>query len=126
MRFPPIPFSFANRLIRPRLLASDATSSPPPSSHSQLPYLVPRNSRGYLPVYSKVRYGGTRHLISIRNVEGNIKALADELLRDLSDPKLIGSTPTNARIIRSNHGHLVLSGLRQKHIVLDWLVRHGF
>lgn len=52
------------------------------------------------------------------------KALVDDLLRDLSDPKLIGSTIKNARIIRSNH--LVLSGLKRKQVVLDWLVRHGF
>jgi large subunit ribosomal protein L49 len=144
MRFPPRPFSFAGittRLfIRPRFLASDATSGP--ASSSQLPYLVPRNSRGSLPVYSDVRNGGSRYLISIRNVEGNIKvcdptphdrfpshshhkkALTDELLRDLPDPKLIGSTHINARIIGSNH--LVLSGLRRKQVVLDWLVRHGF
>ncbi|KAI0282201.1 hypothetical protein BGY98DRAFT_912752 [Russula aff. rugulosa BPL654] len=127
MRFPPHPLSFpgitTNRLfIRPRLLTSDATSGP--ASSSQLPYLVPRNSRGSLPVYSDVRNAGSRYLISIRNVEGNIKALADELLRDLSDPKLIGSTFINARITRSNH--LVLSGLRRKQVVLDWLVRHGF
>jgi hypothetical protein len=52
------------------------------------------------------------------------KALADELLRDLSEPELIGSTLKNARIIGSNH--LVLTGLRRKQVVLDWLVRHGF
>ncbi len=52
------------------------------------------------------------------------KALADELLRDLSDPKLTGSATINARIIRTNH--LVLSGLRRKQVVLDWLARHGF
>lgn len=124
MRFTPNPFSFSNRLpIRPRLITSDATSRPA-SSSSHHRYLVPRNSRGTLPVYSDVRNGGTRYLVSICNVEGNIKALADELLRDLSDPKLIGSSLINARIIRSNH--LVLSGLRRKQVVLDWLVRHGF
>ncbi|KAN0124075.1 hypothetical protein V8E52_002565 [Russula decolorans] len=127
MRFPPNPFTFSgtitNRLfIRPRLLTSDATSSPASSSHH--PYLVPRNSRGTLPVYSDARNGGSRYLISIRNVEGNIKALADELLRDLSDANLIGPTLIKARVIRSNH--LVLSGLRRKQVVLDWLVRHGF
>lgn len=74
MRFPPHPLSFSgitkNRLfIHPRQLAT----SGPASSSSHPPYLVPRNSRGILPVYSDVRNGGTRYLISIRNVEGNIK-----------------------------------------------------
>ena len=74
MRFTPRPSSFSfsgitNRLFIPprfRFSSSDATSGPPS-------YLVPRNSRGSFPVYSDVRNGGTRHLISIRNVEGNIK-----------------------------------------------------
>ncbi|KAH9997495.1 hypothetical protein BJV77DRAFT_941279 [Russula vinacea] len=120
------PFSFAataRHYIHSRFLASNATSGHASSPHHPK-YIVSRNSRGSLPVYSDVRNGGTRYLISIRNVEGNIKALADELLRDLSDPNLTGSTPIKARIIRSNH--LVLSGLRRKHAVSDWLVRHGF
>lgn len=86
MRFPPNPFSssgiITNRLfIRPRLLTSDATSNPASSSHP--PYLVPRNSRGTLPVYSDARNGGSRYLISIRNVEGNIK-VCDPTPRDRS------------------------------------------
>ena len=135
MRFPP-PLYLTN--IRPRFFSSPSGAT---ASSSQYPYLVPRNSRGSLPVYSDVRNGGSRCLISIRNVEGNIKVcdpiphdrspshhtpkvLADELLRDLSDPSLIGSTRINARITRSNH--LVLSGIRRKQVVLDWLARHGF
>ncbi|KAF8479190.1 hypothetical protein DFH94DRAFT_44994 [Russula ochroleuca] len=115
------PFSFAGTTTRNFIqLASNATSGHASSLHHPK-YIVPRNSRGSLPVYSDVRNGGTQYLISIRNVEGNIKALADELLRDLSDP---GSAPIKARITRSNH--LVLSGLRRKHAVSDWLVRHGF
>jgi large subunit ribosomal protein L49 len=137
MRFPPPPLSFCGHFVRSRFLASNATSG---QAHHPT-YLVPRNTRGSLPVYSDVRNGGSRYLISIRNVEGNIKvcdlaphirsplicttkALADELLRDLSDPKLTGSALIKARIIGSNH--LVLGGIRRKHAVLDWLVRHGF
>jgi hypothetical protein len=75
MRFPPHPFSFSgitkNRFFIPSRLATSGTPSSSESSHH--PYLVPRNSRGTLPVYSDVRNGGTRYLISIRNVEGNIK-----------------------------------------------------
>lgn len=36
-------------------------------------YYVPRNSRGSLPVYSDIRNNGTRILVLIRNVEGNIE-----------------------------------------------------
>ncbi|KAI0256469.1 ribosomal protein L49/IMG2, partial [Lactifluus subvellereus] len=87
-------------------------------------YFVPRNSRGSLPVYSDVRNGGTRYLISVRNVEGSIKALADDLLRDLSNSTSPAPTVVKVRITGSNH--LMLSGLRRKQAVLDWLVRHGF
>jgi Mitochondrial large subunit ribosomal protein (Img2) len=70
------PFSFAGtttrHYIHSRSLASNTTSGHPSSPHLQK-YIVPRNSRGSLPVYSDVRNGGTRYLISIRNVEGNIK-----------------------------------------------------
>ncbi|KAI0295562.1 hypothetical protein BC826DRAFT_909067 [Russula brevipes] len=121
---PPFPFSFSGitsrRSIHSRLFASNAAAGPAPPSHRP-PYFVPRNSRGSLPIYPDIRNGGSRYLISVRNVEGNIKALADDLLRDLSDPK---SPLVKARITRSKH--LVLSGLRQKHAVLDWFIRHGF
>ena len=59
--------------LRSRFLSSNATSAGQPSPSHQPTYLVPRNSRGSLPVYSDVRNGGSRYLISIRNVEGNIK-----------------------------------------------------
>ncbi|KAI0306782.1 hypothetical protein B0F90DRAFT_1623749 [Multifurca ochricompacta] len=128
MRLPfPIPFPFLvipNRhSLHHRFFASNAVSgpaSPPP----RLPYFVPRNSRGSLPVYSDVHNNGTQYLISVRNVEGNIKALSGDLLRDLCDPTSPESTLIKARITRSNH--LVLTGLRRKHAVLDWLVHHGF
>jgi hypothetical protein len=52
-----------------------------PNSKPQLPspnlvryaYYVPRNSRGALPVYSDIRNNGTRILVLIRNVEGNVE-----------------------------------------------------
>ncbi len=34
-------------------------------------YFVPRNTRGNLPVYTDVRNAGSRHLVLIRNIEGN-------------------------------------------------------
>jgi large subunit ribosomal protein L49 len=36
------------------------------------PYFIRRNSRGSLPVYTDIRNGGTRYLVSIRNVHGQI------------------------------------------------------
>lgn len=42
----------------------------------QYPYYVPRNTRGSLPVYSDIRNNGTRVLVLIRNVEGNVEVSA--------------------------------------------------
>ena len=75
---PPIPFSFSGAstrlsIIHFRFFASNAASGPAPPSHRPTTYFVPRNSRGSLPVYSDIRNGGTRYLISVRNVDGNIK-----------------------------------------------------
>jgi large subunit ribosomal protein L49 len=143
MRLPlSTPFSFPVNTCRhshhPRFFAHNAASVPAPRS-PRPPYFVPRNSRGSLPVYSDVRNSRTRYLISLRNVEGSIKvcdpdssqsltshrpsqkALADDLLRDLSSPV---QNVVKVRITGSNH--LVLSGLRRKQSVLDWLVRHDF
>jgi hypothetical protein len=36
------------------------------------PYFIQRNSRGSIPVYTDVRNAGTRYLVLIRNVEGNV------------------------------------------------------
>lgn len=53
---------------------SPATSNAPGAQLAQLshPYVVPRNSRGSLPVYSDIRNGGTRYLVLVKNVHGNI------------------------------------------------------
>lgn len=39
---------------------------------ADLPYRVRRNSHGSVPVYTDIRNGGTRYLVQIRNVEGNV------------------------------------------------------
>lgn len=36
------------------------------------PYFIQRNSRGSIPVYTDVRNAGSRYLVLIRNVEGNV------------------------------------------------------
>jgi hypothetical protein len=73
MKFPkPMPFPFMGRRAHPRFFTSSTVSGPAPLS-PRPPYFVPRNARGSLPVYSDVRNGGMQYLISVRNVEGNIK-----------------------------------------------------
>ena len=61
----PIRFIHAARRFAHTAVARDASAS-------QLPYLVHRNSRGSIPVYTDVRNAGTRYLVLIRNVEGNV------------------------------------------------------
>jgi hypothetical protein len=39
------------------------------------PYFIRRNSRGSLPVYTDVRNGGTKYLITIRNVQGQLNVI---------------------------------------------------
>lgn len=49
----------------------------------QYPYYVPRNARGSLPVYSDIRNNGTRVLVLIRNVEGNVEVSAQAISFDI-------------------------------------------
>lgn len=54
--------------------ASNSTTAPAPIqvTNVQHPYFIPRNANERLPVYSDIRNGGTRYLVLIRNVEGNV------------------------------------------------------
>ena len=68
---------------------SDALPQPASAPASQLPYLVRRNTKGSIPVYTDIRNGGTRYLVLIRNVEGNadVRPTSDScraLLRELT------------------------------------------
>lgn len=51
---------------------SQSALSPVSGSASATPYSVPRNSRGTLPVYTDIRNGGTRYLVLVRNIRGDI------------------------------------------------------
>ncbi|EIM90221.1 uncharacterized protein STEHIDRAFT_52267 [Stereum hirsutum FP-91666 SS1] len=90
----------------------------------QHPYFLDRNSRGSLPVYTEIRAQGAKHTVLIRNVEGNIRALADDLASSLFPPASPEAERLKIQIVRSKH--LVLSGGRWKMDVMDWLKRKGF
>ena len=53
-----------------RNLAQVAVSTTP--AQQLHPYFIPRNTRGNLPVYTDIRNGGTRYLVLLRNVDGNV------------------------------------------------------
>lgn len=47
----------------------------------ECPYYIPRNSRGSLPVYTDIRNGGSRHLVLIKNVQGNTNVSQEQILQ---------------------------------------------
>ncbi|KAI0053831.1 hypothetical protein FA95DRAFT_1578959 [Auriscalpium vulgare] len=101
--------------------------SPPairPLRALSLPYFIPRNSRGALPVYSDIRNGRTRYLISVRNIQGDTNALANDLAKDLFVPGSPEAQRIKVQIIRSKH--LLLAGGRWKHNIVHWLADKGF
>ncbi|KAN0075337.1 Ribosomal protein L49/IMG2 [Tylopilus felleus] len=89
-----------------------------------LSYLVRRNSRGTLPVYSDIRNGATRYRIQIRNVDGRIDALAQDLKQSLFDPKSPHAQRLTVKV--QHQRHIILSGGRFKRDVMAWLTAKGF
>ncbi|KAH9854102.1 hypothetical protein C2E23DRAFT_884208 [Lenzites betulinus] len=120
--------SLAPRLAAPvtrqTRLYSAQLSAASPATSAALPYRVLRNSRGSIPVYTDIRNGGTRYQVLIRNVEGNVDALAHDLKTSLFPA---GSHEAERMRVETNRQrHVVLSGGRWKPDVLRWLAQHGF
>ncbi|KAG8779176.1 hypothetical protein FRC20_010220 [Serendipita sp. 405] len=95
----------------------------------EYPYFVPRNSNGCVPVYSDFRNNRTRQLTLIRNVEGNVQALKDDLVATLF-PDTPSKRVQNHRLktqIRVHHNrHVVIQGGRWVNRVHKWLLARGF
>ncbi|KAF8910786.1 ribosomal protein L49/IMG2 [Mucidula mucida] len=85
----------------------------------QLLYHVARNSRGSLPVYSDVRNAGSRYLVYIRNVDGNVADLVNDLTTTLFPE-------SSAKISTVRNRHVVIQGGRCKDSVMEWLASKGF
>jgi len=99
----------------PRLLQFHARS---------IAYAVARSSNGELPVYTDIRTGHTRYLVVVKNISGDANALREDLLTTLFHE---GSQERSQLSISiSPAKHLILSGGKWKHAVLDWLKRKGF
>ncbi|KAF8136095.1 ribosomal protein L49/IMG2 [Boletus edulis] len=88
------------------------------------PYFIRRNSRGSLPVYSDIRNGRTRYLVSIRNVQGRVNSLAQDLKQSLFDPSSLQAQRLSVKV--QHQRHIVLSGGRFKRDVMAWLTAKGF
>ncbi|KAH8829539.1 hypothetical protein DL96DRAFT_1598540 [Flagelloscypha sp. PMI_526] len=69
--------TMATEMPKPKApkLAAQPVSPRPKTLH----YFVPRNANGNLPVYSDIRNGGTRNLVLVRNVQGQLQKLTSEL-----------------------------------------------
>ncbi|KIM57602.1 hypothetical protein SCLCIDRAFT_1219279 [Scleroderma citrinum Foug A] len=87
-------------------------------------FVVPRNSRGSLPVYTDIRNGRTRHLVLIRNVQGQPQALAHELRSSLFKPDSAEAARLRVRVHAQRH--IIVSGGRWKTDVMAWLAGKGF
>jgi len=89
----------------------------------RLPYFVPRNTRGSLPVYTDIR-NSNRYLTLIRNVEGSADALVADIRRNLFPPGSPEAERLKIQTLRSRH--LVLSGGNFKRDLVQWLQAKGF
>lgn len=112
----------AQPAVSRRLLSQVAGT--PPSHVQRQAYFVRRNTHGALPVYTDIRNGGTRYLVQIRNVEGQVQVLANELKASLFEP----DSPAAARLGVRVHErrHIIITGGRWKVDVMAWLASKGF
>jgi len=115
-------------LLRPTLGSRYYSQQPtrprvPNPNLVKYPYYVPRNSRGSLPVYSDIRNNGTRILVLIRNVEGNVEKLAEDVTQALLDK---GSPNVTGMKVVVKSRQLVLQGGYWKNDVMEWLASKGF
>lgn len=88
------------------------------------PYFIRRNSRGSLPVYTDVRNGGTKYLVTIRNVQGQINSLANDIKQSLFSHNSPEANRLKVQVIAQRH--LVITGGRWKNDVISWLASKGF
>ncbi|KAF5387041.1 hypothetical protein D9615_001656 [Tricholomella constricta] len=111
---------FAHRAV----VSATAPNAAPMPVSVKFPYFIPRNTRGNLPVYTDVRNGGSRYLVLVRNVDGNVDRLAKELRTKLFPKDSPEASRLNIEIVRSKN--LVITGGRWKNDVVEFLKEKGF
>ncbi|CAE6479837.1 unnamed protein product [Rhizoctonia solani] len=103
-----------------RRTAVSAASSVPKITEVKYPYFVARQpTSGRLPVYNEFR-AGTKATTLIRNVDGNVGALRDDLLNSL-----FRLTRRKPNIVVRHGKHVEIQG-SWRNVVADWLVIRGF
>ncbi|TFK42740.1 mitochondrial large subunit ribosomal protein-domain-containing protein [Crucibulum laeve] len=95
-----------------------------PTKAFQHSYFVPRNTRGNLPVYTDIRNGGTRYLVTIRNVDGSVATLARDMAKSLFPKDSEDASRLNIEVVRATG--LIISGGRWRNQVVEWLRQKGF
>ena len=122
---------------------ANAAQRSPRAKLVQYPYYIPRNTRGSLPVYSDIRNNGTRILVQIRNVEGNI--VVTSLVMPLTKPtewfpsflQQLAQDVRAALLEKGSHNatrmkvtvkarQLVIQGGFWKNDIIEWLISKGF
>ncbi|OSD01641.1 hypothetical protein PYCCODRAFT_1468513 [Trametes coccinea BRFM310] len=116
----------------PSSASASASTSPaqtPSQAHSKspaagtLPYRVPRNSRGSVPVYSQIR-NHTRYFLLIRDVQGDIDAFVQDLKTSLFPEG--SEQAARLKITTDRRQRVVVSGGRWKNEIIAWIVSRGF
>jgi len=104
-------------------LTSTAPSHNTAPLAARYPYHVYRNSNDALPVYTDIR--NTKYLVLIRNIQGNIDTLVQDLRTTLFPPE--SEEAQRLKVETRSNRHILLSGGRlRKSQVMDWLREKGF
>lgn len=68
--------------VVPTLRLANGWTTPPEARPDHLPFQVFRTQPGrYLPVYAKYKNGGNRALTMVKNVDGDVACLQEELAK---------------------------------------------
>ncbi|CAB4389594.1 unnamed protein product [Rhizophagus irregularis] len=87
----------------------------------QYPYFVSRTRMKELPVYVDIKNGRTRVLTEIGRIEGDSKALCDDIRKEL----FYYSREKNFINVNHTNNHVIIKG-RHGLIVKEWLAKKGF
>ena len=102
--------------------------TPPIGPLPETPFAVARSKYGNLPIYRKVKNGGTRQLTVIRHLRGDVDAFYEDLLlvlRAATVPKASDQPVKLPNITRKEGGVLEIQGDYMASLVL-WLKGLGF
>ena len=89
-----------------------------PDPNDPLTYYVWRSKTKNLPVYTDIKGAGTKNVAILRKLEGDLKALAGDLSRDLE------ISPAHI-LVKPHKGEIEFNGVVRRKII-RWLLDKGF